>query len=71
MKKTIKILSEKMNALQQKNDGTLLGGFAAIKGGFKSPLDSTNNNPSGCSNTVDCTHSTNLDICSNSGTCFM
>ena len=71
MKKTIKILVEKMDKLQEKENGTLKGGFAAIKGGYKAFDDSTNSNTSGCSNTHDCTHSTNTVTCSNSGTCFM
>jgi hypothetical protein len=73
MKKTIKILVEKMNKLQEKKDGTLHGGFASIMGGFNSDLlFSTNSNPAGgCTNSSDCTHSTNTYKCTNSGTCFM
>jgi hypothetical protein len=72
MKKNIKILSEKMDSIQEKKDGTLRGGFASIKGGFKSDLlFSTNDNPTGCTNVKDCTHSTNSFTCTNSGICFM
>ena len=68
MKKTIKILTEKMAKLQEQKDGTLQGGFASIRGGFNT-FDSTNES---CSNTVKCTQSTNTGDphCSNTGTCF-
>jgi len=38
MKKTIKILAEKMDKLQEKKDGTLQGGFASIRGGVMEPI---------------------------------
>jgi hypothetical protein len=67
MKKTIKILVEKMDKLQERSDGVLQGGFSAIRGGFNFD-DSTNE---GCSNSKDCSHSTNTGstACSNTGTC--
>ena len=66
MKKTIKILLEKANKLQEK-DGTLHGGFASIRGGFNFS-DSTNES---CTNSHDCSQSTNTGTpaCSNTGTC--
>lgn len=69
MKKTIKILLDKMDKLQEKKDGTLQGGFASIKGGF-TYADSTNEGA--CSNSGNCTRTTNTGTptCSNSGTCF-
>ncbi|WP_205510376.1 hypothetical protein [Longitalea arenae] len=69
MKKTIKILLEKMDKLQEK-DGTLQGGFASIKGGFNVTYDSENK--SNCTNSGDCTRTTNTGTptCVNSGTCF-
>ncbi|WP_205510369.1 hypothetical protein [Longitalea arenae] len=69
MKKTIKILAAEMEKLQEKNDGTLQGGFASIRGGF-SFSDSTNQS---CSNTKDCTKSTNTGTptCTNYNTCLM
>jgi len=70
MKKTIKILVGKLDQLQEKSDGTLQGGFAAIKGGFKAFDDSTNDGVR-CTNSSDCTHSTNIVNCTNSGTCFV
>ena len=70
MKKTIKILAEKMEKLQEKKDGTLQGGFASIKGGFHATLYSTNADMP-CSNTGDCSSSTNTHGCVNSKTCFM
>jgi hypothetical protein len=70
MKKTIKILVDKMNKLQEKTDGTLQGGFASIKGGFAAEDDGTNASI-GCKNTGDCTKSTNLYGCSNTGVCLM
>jgi hypothetical protein len=72
MKKTIKILVEKMNQLQQNRDGTLQGGFATIKGGFKRLDDDFQTNERGCTNTKDCSHDTNiLASCTNTGTCIM
>jgi len=71
MKKTIKILAEKMEKLQEKKDGTLQGGFASIKGGFNNTLLSTNDSPKGCSNTGDCTGTTNTTGCVNTKSCFM
>jgi hypothetical protein len=70
MKKTIKILAEKMSSLQERQDGTLEGGFASIKGGYNDVPFSTNES---CSNTVDCRLSSNTGtpVCSNTGTCIM
>jgi len=71
MTKTIKILSQKIEKLKEKNDGTLEGGFASIKGGFITQADSTNQNW-GCTNASNCTSSTNIGAgCTNSGTCIM
>ena len=70
MKKTIKILVDKMDKLQGKTDGTLQGGFASIKGGFMNADDSTNSSI-GCSNTGNCTKSTNNFGCSNTGVCLL
>ena len=70
MKKTIKILLEKMDRLQEKKDGTLQGGFASIRGGFHETEDTTNSLP-GCTNNGDCTKVTNRWGCVNNGTCFM
>ena len=69
MKKTIKILVEKMEKLQEMKDGVLHGGFASVKGGFSAVLDSTNDGVN-CTNSHDCTKSTNTLNCSN-GICFM
>lgn len=70
MKKTLKDLAEKMDTLQEKNDGTLEGGFGSVKGGTRSPLQvesaSTND---GCTNSLDCSTSTNKNSCSNTGIC--
>jgi len=71
MQKTIKVLSDKMAKLQETNKGILQGGFTSIKGGFNAALDSTNTNPSGCTNTGNCTQSSNSYDCHNTGTCFM
>ena len=68
MKKTIKILVEKMEKIQEKKDGTLQGGFGSIKGGFNST--SLYYNFEYCSNYLNCVYTTNLRACTNSGTCF-
>jgi len=70
LKKTIKILVEKMDSLQEKTDGVLHGGFASIKGGFNAFDFSTNDK--GCTNSGTCTATTNTGTptCSNTGTCF-
>jgi len=67
MKKTIKILIDKMDKLQEKQDGTLQGGFSSIKGGFNASLLKQNGN---CTNTTSCTQ-TNVSSCTNSGFCFV
>ena len=69
MKKTIKILAEKMKDLQEQKDGKLQGGFASIKGGFHAADDGTNVSI-GYTNTHNCLASTNLYGCTNSGVCF-
>ncbi|WP_205510367.1 hypothetical protein [Longitalea arenae] len=56
MKKTIKILTVKMNKLQEKKDGHLEGGFASIKGGY----NYSNTVNEYCSNTGNCTQYTNF-----------
>jgi hypothetical protein len=52
MKNKIKVLSDKIQKLQEEKDGTLHGGFASLKGGFNDFLASTNDNctnhPIGC-----------------------
>lgn len=69
MKKTITILATKLEVLQEKNDGTLEGGFASIKGGFNTTLGFSNDFI--CTNSNDCTHSTNNSFCSNTGKCIL
>jgi hypothetical protein len=70
MKKTIKILAEKMDKLQELNEGTLQGGFTSIKGGFAAFELSTNDNW-GCTNAKNCVGSTNTGQgCTNDGVCF-
>ncbi|QES91066.1 hypothetical protein [Rhizosphaericola mali] len=74
MKKTIKVLVEKMDKLKEKNNGKLEGGFTSIKGGFNNILISTNiGNGTGCTNSGDCTQTTNsgTPTCTNTKTCFM
>ncbi|QES91068.1 hypothetical protein [Rhizosphaericola mali] len=76
MKKTIKILVDKMNKLQETKSGRLEGGFLSIKGGLnKNVLSSTNTStgPSGCTNSGDCIQTTNTSLhpCSNTGSCYM
>ncbi|WP_205510365.1 hypothetical protein [Longitalea arenae] len=68
MKKTIKILLEKMDKLQESKDGTLQGGFSSIRGGLNFN-DSTNQS---CTNVKDCSKSTNTGTptCTNVQ-CFM
>ena len=81
MKKTIFNLIEKMSP---NSNGTLIGGFGAIKGGASLSIittinstndtcDGTNNGSSGCTNKIDCTKSTNTATpsCTNSGKCFI
>ncbi|QES91065.1 hypothetical protein [Rhizosphaericola mali] len=69
MKKTIKVLVEKMDKLKEKNNGKLEGGFTSIRGGFKEN-NILSTNPF-CTNSNDCTHSTNTLDCTNSKLCFM
>jgi hypothetical protein len=71
MKKTIKIQLKKLEDLKERKDGTLQGGFASLKGGFQSDLLTTNDHPGGCTNTKDCTKTTNAWGCVNSGICFI
>ncbi|QES91069.1 hypothetical protein [Rhizosphaericola mali] len=64
-----------MNKLQEKDNGKLQGGFASIKGGSNSTDISTEDvstNVSWCTNSGDCTKTTNSTRpgCSNTGTCF-
>lgn len=82
MKKNIKSF---MQSLRENKDGLLSGGFGSIKGGFSgiTALLSTNyscenetcsgTNNTGCSNTVDCSKSTNKQNCTNNATvtCFI
>jgi hypothetical protein len=70
MKKTIKILADKMEKLQDQKNGTLKGGFGSLKGGFGDYFLSDNTS---CTNSKDCTHATNTGTptCTNTGTCFM
>jgi hypothetical protein len=70
MKKTIKILSHKIEKLQDPKNGTLQGGFGSLKGGFSDLFFSTNTS---CTNSNDCTHSTNTGTptCTNSKVCIM
>ncbi len=69
MKKSIQSLVEKMEKLQESNDGTLKGGFASVSSNSSSSLR-TQANDFSCKNTGDCTKSSNSMDCSNSGTCL-
>lgn len=60
-KKDLKNLNFKNEAVLKKTS------FASIKGGIGRILD---NNERSCSNSGDCTKSTNDWNCTNSGTCF-
>lgn len=64
MKKTLKTL---LASLQEKNDGTLNGGFASIKGGFSLSAVALNSLTT-CNNSGTCS-STNTFNCVNSGDC--
>ena len=70
VKKTIKILQEKMEKIQEKKDGTLHGGFASMRGGFNTSFFTTNY--VNCTNKADCTHTSNVGLgCTNTGTCII
>ncbi|QES91067.1 hypothetical protein [Rhizosphaericola mali] len=64
-----------MNKLQEMKSGVLEGGFISIKGGLNKNTLSTNSaaGPSGCTDYIDCTRSTNTSIspCANTTICFM
>lgn len=71
--------------LRQSNDGTLNGGFGSVRGGFSTQIIAPNGsncsnsagtctgtNELNCSNsgTADCTGTSNIQDCSNTGICF-
>lgn len=66
MKKSIKIL---VNKLEQDQQGNLKGGFSAIKGGFKTFQTSVLSTNENCTNAVGCVDTTNKSPCVNQKSC--
>lgn len=66
MKKNIKSF---MQSLEEKNDGILTGGFGSIKGGFSGITRLLSTNPDGCTNDGATCSGTNSGGCTNTHDC--